>query len=248
MKKILLAILILIIPATSFASLRFTVATTDKVDFGSPAHLDNLATMTICAWIYPTTITGTNGPKIWVKDTDSGVNNRFNIQNATGNLRFRINSSGGAAGSAETNTNYLSANNWYFVCAVQDAVGSANNMRIYHGDLRRQIVEATYGVRVGLTVAKEADGTKNMFIGGYTTLGSFPGEIAWVGVWNRVLSLQELRQQQGRVSRTSGNVFFSFLGFSGKTTQTDLSQFRNSGTITGTKISRGYPLTNPFGR
>lgn len=247
MKKILLTILILIIPATSFASLRFVAGGSDKIDFGSPAHLDNLAQMTICAWIYPTTLTPTNSPRVWNKDSDTGVNNRFHMSGASGNnMRFRINSSGGSSGNVETNDNFVTANNWYFVCAVQEAVGVANNMHIYHGSRTTKVVESTYGVRIDLTVAKEADATKNMIIGGNTTVSAYSGDIAWVGIWNRALTLREIQQQHGRVSPTSGNVFFSYLGFSGRTTQTDLSRFRNSGTITGTTISRGYPLANPF--
>lgn len=247
MKKILIAILLLVIPATSFASLKFVVGGTDKIDFGSPAQLDNLATITICAWIYPTTLTTTNSPRVWNKDSNSGVNNRFHLSGASGNnMRFRINSTGGSSGNVETNTNFLTTNNWYFVCAVQEAVGIANNMHIYHGSRTSLAREATYGVRVDLTVAKEADNTKNMIIGGNTTLSSFPGEIAWVGIWNRALTLREIQQQQGKVSQTSGNVFFSFLGFSGRSTQTDISRYRASGTITGATISRGYPLANPL--
>lgn len=229
------------------AALLMTAAGTDKVDHGSAASLDDLSAISVCVWIRPTTLTATNSPTIWSKDQSAGgYVTYWRMNDASGNMRFRVQTSGGVSGAVASTSNPLAVNVWSFACVSQAAAGVASNMRMYHGGLSTSITEVSGSPGSDLTVAKAADASTSMLIGGFSTAGSFSGRVAWAGVWNRVLTLGEMQTQQFQPRITSGCVLFSYYGFNGTGTQADRSDSSNNGTVTGSAVADHVPTIAPF--
>ena len=143
----------------------------------------------------------------------------------------------------------LTLNAWNYVAISYDE--SAGPL-LYFGNLTTIVAQPSYsaGPVVG-SGATSSDAIGNLLIGARSfsqAAGSgFQGRIAFGGVWNRVLSLGEIKEQQFHPHVTSGCVLFSHLGYAGAvSTQPDWSGNGNAGTITGATQAAHVPLGLPF--
>ena len=128
-----------------------------------------------CVWIYPEgwggsstgRILDNNNTMFWVTDTDD-------------KLMF---SSNGASSSASSATDSISLNQWQFVCAARDSVGTSTNMYV-NGVLSGTANQNAGGPEVGTT---------DLLIGDRSAgARAFNGTIQNLLIFNRVLSAQEI--------------------------------------------------------
>jgi len=231
-------------------SLLFGGATSDRVNCGSGSTLDDILTGTILAWAYPTDV-GTGGKYVLAKPYETG---------ATGGLSFEIGV--GSSGDilvkrrrattnllASSNGGYVTTNTWQLLGTSWNSSGTATDQRLYRGLLTADATECSSyapGQSAG-TGANQSDAAKDLYIGNgssdaATWTHAFVGSIAWVGVWNRQLTLGEIIAQQYRPRKTSGCVLFMHLGFNGVGTQYDLSGSGNHGTVTGATQASHVPV------
>ena len=222
-------------------ALTFGVTTSSRVNHGSATVLDNLDPFTVIMWMYPTTLT--NGRRPYTK----GAQNTFSIYGTAGDLSFeRLRTT--STIYTTNNTPLATLNKWYFVAFSFNSAGATGQIvNIYVGNLSTFAVEATYGTATDGSGSLNTDATANLIIGNRPVADSaFQGRIAWVGVWNRELTLGELRAQQFRPHKTSGCVLFTHYGFNGTGTQPDWSGSGNPGTVTDATVSSHVPLGYPF--
>ncbi|MCP4231511.1 MAG: LamG domain-containing protein, partial [bacterium] len=233
-------------------ALDFDSASNEKVDVGSGASLDNLANRTALAWVFPTSAPSGSNPIIYSKAMNNwSAYQYFDMRESAG--AFRISqgaaTSGGEAFCRCTDT--IALDTWSFVAGVLSDSGTATDHKVYIGGLATLASEAaSYVERIAWSGSANDDSSQAGSIGNYHfypgSWARFPGRIAVVGVWNRILSLSEIRAQQFRPHATSGCVGLWFLGFNGTGTQADFSGNGNNGTVTGASVAAHVPLANPF--
>jgi hypothetical protein len=197
---------------------------------------------TILMWLYPTDIVTANS---YARNANIFFNNnggssvQLSIARATQSILMVSN------GAPST----LGANKWFFVAAVWNPAGTNTDQHLYHGDLATAIAEvSSYSIqRVGSGTVTSNSGL-NLLVGNATN-GLLPmtGRIGVVAMWNRQLSLGELRAQQYRPLPTSGCVLFTHLGFNGTGTQPDWSGNGNNASVSGCTVADHVPLRAPFG-
>lgn len=208
-----------------------TYAATNVVNCGSAASLDNLTTGTRILWAYPTTVNG--------RLVEKASNSRLDA-NTGGSIEILI-------ARATTPLNYIStgstmvANVWQCVAATWD-LGS-NVGHLYIGTLTSPMAEVTYAISQGGSGAITSDAASNLLIGNRAS-GAFThqGAIADVAVFNRALTIGELRDWQFNPRKMTGCVGFWRLGSNGTTDVPDLSGNFNTGSITGTTVSAHVPV------
>jgi hypothetical protein len=252
MKRILLVILLLATltaPDTLVASLTFGAATSDRVNHGSAASLDNLDPFSYALWVYPTTVTGNR--IIIAKSSAAGSpNGKFlGFEGASTRIQFIVD-------RVTTDTNYvtnltaLTTNKWWFVAVTFNSAGAVGEIaNIYQGDLTATLAEGTYSTATDGSGANRDEAAISLSVANSTPAtpaSAFQGRIAWVGVWNRELSLAELRAQQFHPAKTSGNVLFAAYGFNGTGSQIDWSGNANAGTVTGASLTPDHVALGPL--
>ena len=201
-------------------------------------------------WIYPTSITSTVFPRVTAQGDPSGFMHlvapgKF----GSGQIQCAIEYTPTTA-VARTNDAALSVDTWQCVGFTFDGVTAPN---FYTGTLDSAMANISSGVGYAVQTApggtRTSDGGDSFFIGN-DEAGTlpFPGRIAVVAVWDRVLSLTELRQaQRGHFFSGTGLKLLMFPGYDGTGTQTDFSGQVNHGTISGTPtVVAHVPLVNPF--
>ena len=155
----------------------------DKVDLGNPTSLQlNGTTLTIEAWIYPTSWrTNVWEGGIVVKEQNIQAGYMFRA-GQSGRLNFAFGSGGAGATWKELTTaaNALSLNVWQHVAATYDG----SKVRLYKNGVR--IDSANYTGSIGVN-------SNSCVIGGwYTTGRNFPGKIDEVRIWNVVRTQAQL--------------------------------------------------------
>lgn len=208
-----------------------TYAATNLVNCGSAASLDDLTTGTRILWVYPTTVNG--------RLMEKASNSRFDA-NTGGNLELLI-------GRATTSMNYISVgstvatNTWQCVACTYDIGGNVGH--IYIGTLTSAMAEVSYATAKTGSGAIISDAASSLIIGNRAS-GAFThqGAIADVAIFNRVLTIGELRDWQFNPRKMTGCVGFWRLGSNGTTNVPDLSGNFNTGSITGTTVSAHVPM------
>lgn len=221
---------------------------TDRVECGSNAVLDNLTKGTYAAWIYPNGITSDS--RIVQKGlAASGIRN-MGIDGASGAGKLYVYAYRPTIVLMISSTGLVTDTTWQFVAGTFDSTLTDNDQHLYRGTLTSAVTEAaTYSARTVGSGALGDNSATNQSIGNRAPAGAYPflGVIAWVGIWNRQLSLGELQAQQFRPHVTSGCVLFMHLGYAGTGTQPDWSGNGNNGTVTGATVSAHVPLRPVFG-
>jgi len=185
--------------------LKFGAATSDRVDCGKAATLNNLLTLTYVAWVYPTTLANA---RILGKGQGPHTQSVMDMSNSNGVLRY-------VRGAATTDSNCTSANftfvlnRWQFVAATYDS-GATPNIRLYWGSLLVPVAEVTYASQVNRVGTPFDDSANALDIGNVpdSAISSWKGSIAYAHVIGSVLALPSLRAIQTR----SRNPFDAALG------------------------------------
>lgn len=220
-------------------SLIFGGATTDVVSVAAHASLNNLATKTVLLWVYVTTLTTNRA--YWGKNTG----NFFNHSGSTGNIRVGADRSSGDSNYITNNTP-VALNTWTCVAFTYDNAATPP-IHIYTGTVL-PLVEATYGTATDGSGSVVNDSGSAMLWGNRSAIdAAIQGRIAVGMMWNRVLTLGELRAQQFNPHMTAGCVDFKIFGFNGVDTQPDYSGNLNAGTVTGATVGPHAPLPPAFG-
>ncbi len=160
----------------------------DRVNAGSGASLDNLAAMTLTAWIKADTLgeggkgrivdktTTVNPDNGWLFFLDGTNQVSFSVDYTTANLK------------RSTAINAVSVGTWIHVVATWTGSATATNIKFYVNG-----VETSYGTGTDGTGSRVNDGTANLSIGtDSTTARTFDGVLDDVRAYNRVLSTTEI--------------------------------------------------------
>ena len=246
MKRIFVYLLSLVLslasPAFAESSLTFGAATTDSVNHGSNASLDNLATWTVVMWVYPTTLTA---GRVYFNKLEAAPDNgrrRCLVDTATDEVSCQVRENDLLANYITNNAN-LTVNKWWFIAATFDLNAAAGeSFNIYVGDFDTIATECTYGTATDRTGTLDSDAAGSMIIG--NTAGgaaSFQGDFSVFAHWNRVLTTAEIQNQQFSQVPTSGAVLLTYEGFNGTGSQRDLSGNANNGSVSGPTASSNAP-------
>jgi len=230
--------------------LTFAASTTDRVSFGSAAPLDNLAVATVMMLIYPTNVSTAN-TFVFAKFVD--VSNRIQAlidDTAAGDFRFLVQRATTQL-NVRTSGSFVAANAWQWIAFQWDINGAAGAQKIFLGTQTAPMAEpGSYAAQSAGSGTQGNDAAANLIFGNRND-GANPnpliGDGAWIAVWNRLLTLGELIEQQGFGHPTAGNLLCSYVGLNGVGTQPDLSGNHNDGTVTGATVSsRVVPVGNTW--
>lgn len=220
-------------------------ASTEKVDCGNGTSLRDLTTWTTLMWIYIDSLVSWD--VIWDKEKSSGGYRMAYLANPSSRIIVEVKRATTVCSYTST-TGTITTGSWLFLAHSFDFSGSASELiQIYKGTLSAVATEVSYAGAQDGTGAFVADDTGNFTIGNATTFNAgIDAKIAFFGHWNRVLTLEEIIDQQFNPHVTNGCVLFQKLGFNGTGTQPDWSGNGNNGTVTGATVSDHVPLRPPF--
>lgn len=230
------------VPAfTESAALTFGAAS-DRVDCGSPVLFDNLATMTILAWVYPTA--RALNMQIVGKRTSGGIGWSFQLSGTTSDLAFRGSSS---LNYVTSNTPFATLDQWYCLSLLRNTGGAAGaRAAIYSGTQLVPLALCALGTTVD---GVPDDSAANWLLGNRDGLDApWTGRQAVVAVFNRLLSLPELIAWQFSAldepfpAVMAGCVGLWYPGNEGAGKVIEYSGYHNDGTVTGATLSRGVAL------
>lgn len=223
-------------------ALRFTTSSTNNVSLGTATTILP-DTFTVLAWLLIRDFSGTVGYSIIERTTSTFADYRgVNInEGAAGRVgAFCRRGSPGFTG-ANVEAQVVRPHGWQFIAAQIEASGStAANQKIFFGDEHNVAREpSTYISQTAGSGATSIQAGDTVRIGnndGNNTSG-FPGLIHFVGVWNRLLSKDEIAYWQSmtlrnRIKQSQGNTVFMYLN-GGTGRQRDYSGAANHGTVTG---------------
>jgi len=223
------------------------------INVGSGSSIDDIVAGTVCAWVMPTNTTTTG--RIWQKGLFNTGYRLFDVNTASlGKLQFALNRVTTGL-LAESVSGVITANAWNFCAGVYNAAGAASDQKLYVGSLVAIAAEVpSYTARVLGVGSVVSDAAADGIIGNRSLGGPFfPGAIAWLGLWNRVLAKEEivgtpggrLLGQQFNPRPTAGCVGFWYPGDNGASSVVDRTGNGNTGTITGAAVSVRVPLEHP---
>jgi hypothetical protein len=216
-------------------------ATSDRVNFGNPAELNNLAAFTVGGWYYPTTLT--NLRRLVVK----GGFWALRLTGTSGNLIGEVPRATTSGSATTNNTPFSATNSWRFVALTWD-IAASPTLRIFAGSLSSPVAECTYSAQASGSGAQSDDSAAQLiWANNAGATNAFQGRNGVGFLYDRVLSLGEMRQQQFAPYRAPSCQLFCHFGWSGVSTQADLSGNANHGTITGGSLGPHVPLGPAFG-
>lgn len=220
-------------PSCEAVNSRLLNGTTDLINFGRAAAVDDLGPLTGCAWIKPAGLGGGGFGRILAKE-NTGANGAWNFfVNTNNSLKF-------SKDFATTDLDRTSGNNaislsgtWQHVCVTWDGTATTSGVVLYAGGTA---LSSTGTTGVGTEVS---DAALNVIVGNRQNAGrAFNGNLAYVQIFSRVLSASEIQQIMLQPeSVTSGLVFYATL--QGVSPETDDSTTALSGTLTGTTVDTG---------
>lgn len=201
--------------ATSFAG------SNQHINAGSGSSLDDLTTLTVSAWIYPTTVSGWH---VIARKGTSG--NGWSFQQSDNILEFQADCSGGAYKETGQNGTTLTTNTWHFVTLVWTGGCTNPNATLYVNavdelGLVTSNGSGSYNSDAGqdLMIAIDGDGTS----------GDFEGSIDEMRIYNRALSPAEVSQLY---NWAPGPVGYWKMDDKTGTSTIDVSSNGNTGTLT----------------
>lgn len=168
---------------------------TNYLNMGSPASLDDLPSLSYSFWIKPRSAGNGRGTIVAKTDPFSAFGLRyvyFDNVTATNGISILIDTTATDIGYTSAN-NSAPLNQWTHAVVTWDgSVGNANNVRIYING-----VETTYQISDTGLGSLESDSGNNFTIGARSIIGSeryFDGIIDEVRVYNRVITPSEAKQ------------------------------------------------------
>ena len=224
-------------PACEAVNSREFNGTTDLINFSRAAAVDDLGPLTACAWIKAAG-TGENGFGRIVAKENTGAQGagQWNFFVTTGNVfRFAKDYSGGSDLARQSGSNAFTVGSWTHGCVTWDDTAASTGINFYaNGTLTNSSTSAAEGLG-----SQVSDAALSIIVGNRQNAErTFSGNIAYVHVFNRVLSVSEIQQLMTQPdSVTSGLVFYADL--QGVSPETDGSSTGLSGTLTGTTVDTG---------
>lgn len=224
-------------------SLVFGGATSDRVSVSNTASIQSLNTRTVLMWTKLTTATA--GRVFWAKG--AGLTSRMLLDGGDPTILRVVIDQVTTDTDVDCVTGTLTTGVWYFLGFTFD-VAATPELKQYIGTLTASVAEPSYAYQNDGSGGVVSDSASAMLIGNRdSNANAIQGSIAWFGMWNRVLTVGEIKAQQYRPNVTSGCVEFMHLGFAGTGTQADWSGNGNAGTVTGATVAAHVPLRQPFG-
>jgi hypothetical protein len=232
-------------------ALRFGAATSDRVRYGvlpGETAATTALPRTILMWLRISTFTASR--RIWTWGVTSPIY-RCGINTTAGELQIQTARSTSANLRVSTGGLFV-VNRWlFFAATLIDDVVTANAIHMYFGDPNKPATEATY------STTTDGAGTITAQTNAVWTMGNdaaasptvaLQGDIAFFGVYGRVLSLADIREMQFDPTAQGDCRIFSVPGWNGRgAVMNYAAHYRNSGTITGaTSIADQPPLAPPW--
>lgn len=224
------------------SSLTFGALTTDNVAIAPSPFINDLETKTFIFWFYPTTVSG----RLLFRASAAGNDL---IEFLAGiNVSF-VNRQTGTTQVTTTTDAPMVTNAWQFLAFTYDS-GATPKGHIYYGTTSNIATERA-ATQTNGTGTKSPDNPNSLYVSSNAgASASVIGQISFFGMWNRVLNLQEIQDQQFSPHVTNGCVVMHFYTGSPNNTSPvqDLSGKGNTGTPTGTVASlNGPPIFFPGG-
>jgi hypothetical protein len=220
-------------------------ASGNYVDVGNAAILNDNTEGSVCGWIYPTTVANafrnvmgkstTGGGWELAKLGADGTRLIFLHYRTTTNLNVR------------TTTGQLAANTWHFFGVSWD-LNTSGNCRSCIGRLNALAADTTDLVSGGAGAANTDAGINLRLMANAIGTAGWPGRVARLQLFDRVLSLAEFQALQfGAYQNPTGLIGAWEMGFGGLSSLPDLSGNGNNGSFTGAlTLDEHVPLVNPF--
>jgi hypothetical protein len=232
-------------------ALRFGAATSDRVRYGvlpGETAATTALPRTILMWVRISTITASR--RFWTWGVTSPIY-RCQINTTAGEVQIQTARSTSANLRVSTGGLWV-ANRWlFFAATVIDDVATANAIHMFYGDPNKPATEATY------STTTDGVGTIAAQTNAVWTLGNdaaasptvaLQGDVAFFGVYGRVLSLNDIREMQFDPTAQGDCRIFSVPGWNGRGAVINYAaHYRAQGTITGaTPIADQPPLAPPW--
>lgn len=229
----------------------------EYINHGSAAGIDDLATLTVAIWHYPTTVDGSYRHIIGKSDDGThgwGIQttNWWDASNPNTLQIYRSTNNGGDYQLAGGSDNMLTLNAWNFDAGYIPAVGTAPSL--YHGNLTTIVADVTEQDTFAGSGAADSDAAYSLYLGAVEsdTNSGYRGTIGFIAVWDGQISLANLRIVQFHPLSAVGVgtcVFMVYPGLDGGSTVYDKSGNTNDGTVTNATLSTVHlPLGPYFGR
>jgi hypothetical protein len=204
---------------------------TDRIDFGSAASLDDIPVFTLAAWMKPTSLALTR--VLFTKGGSSGKRFRLFGATSSGSLQF-VTAMSATNGSAQTAAATYTINAWQFVAATYDA---SFNAKIYRMALGGAMTDVS-GTVVQGTGTIATDAASSMLVGGDAT-NPFPGDLAEVFIIPAALNIGQLTALAYGSMPRECRLYAPLFGV--PTTEPDYSGNKNNGTLTGSAAGTTHP-------
>lgn len=225
---------------------------TESVSHGSGASLDNPGALTIAAWVK--TVSPLDGGFV-VRKANAGGSAFYGLYfETTGYLRV-ARKRGTSDCAAQSQNGVVTANEWQFLVGTFNTSGVNTDQKLFRGALREIASEVssytTQSVGSG-TVGDES--ANDLHVGNqFNTPGAWAAlnaTVGWVGVWDRQLTLDEIRQIQGHTLLGGeaeplllrGCVLYCWYGQYASATEQDFSGNKNHGVRVGGRLAFDPPF------
>lgn len=222
-------------------SLKFS-ASTDLVNCGAGASLDNLDPITVVAWALRTTPSAST--RLWQKGIATNAWNLNADLAETGTFFANLPRATTLCNVSAALKNFPGyfLNSWLYWAASLDTSAAGNN-KLFIGSLTSPVSEpSAYATQTVGSGTKGNNSAADATIGNKSNLSAvWTGSIACVGVFGRLLSLPEHRllQLNPGPKTVAGCLQWIFVGDNNTSTQHDLSGNGNNGTVTGATQETG---------
>ena len=214
-------------------------AVTHVVNHGSNAVLDDLSAFTVIALVRRTADGGNQAiyVKGWVGASAGILIMVEQNLGPTTEGHFRLLRGGTAFADTQTASGRVPLNTWTHVAVAASAFATTDGVDLFYGSLTAQIVEETSYFRTqDGSGTYGADAAANALVGGDSSSMNFSGDIGWVRVYNRKLTLAEIQlEQYSKRPMTTGCVLDT--EYHGTGTQMDRSGGGSNGTVTGAAVA-----------
>jgi len=222
-------------------------ATGRYINLGSPAVLDDLGAQTVLAYCRPTGAGGNNLAYLYSKGSTGGSGPRFFINHNSGVpiLTVGANSTDKSLFPTRPGTNNSAVyNSWGHYAYTWDGTLDSTNMLVYAGvGVNLANVSAADSSGNDGTTAVASDATYDAFLMNREGLGrDFIGDIAYIAIWDRVLTLAQLQnaQNNGPLEEPTGLVLLW-------ANQDDLSTSELTATARSTYVAGATPPNTTLG-
>ena len=179
------------------------------IDLGSSVALDDLGSCTFLTYCRPTTVGENNFGYLFGKTPSGSLNGpRFFVGNPL-YVSVGAHSSTAGAPSRASGNSVFALNAWAHIASTFDGTITAANIKHYVGAGADLAEVASYGTTTNGSGSIASDASNNAFLLNRAGLArAFVGDVAYVAVWDRVLSPAELvtAQNSGPLDVPSGLV------------------------------------------